>query len=65
MLTGGGLMLSFSWLANAKAADKMLLQIMLLNNGMNSLLYQNYPDNVIKIICPNPEFGQNVMTSLP
>ena len=23
------------------------------------------PDNIIKIICPNPEFGQNVMTSLP
>src|SRR5207342_3704927 len=22
-------------------------------------------DNIIKIICPNPEFGQNVMTSLP
>ena len=23
------------------------------------------PDNVIKILNPNPDFGQNVMTSLP
>ncbi len=23
------------------------------------------PDNIIKILNPNPEFGQNVMTSLP
>ncbi len=65
MLAGGGLMLSFSWLANAQAADKM--EAMNLPDQWNELngYIKITPDNVIKIICPNPEFGQNVMTSLP
>lgn len=65
MLAGGGLLLSFSWLANAQAADKM--EAMNLPDQWNELngYIKITPDNVIKIICPNPEFGQNVMTSLP
>ncbi|WP_026997192.1 xanthine dehydrogenase family protein molybdopterin-binding subunit [Flectobacillus major] len=64
-LAGGGLMLSFSWLVNAQAADKMAT--MNLPDQWNELngYIKITPDNVIKIICPNPEFGQNVMTSLP
>ncbi|MBB6003471.1 xanthine dehydrogenase family protein molybdopterin-binding subunit [Arcicella rosea] len=64
-LAGGGLMLSFSWFANAQAADKMVA--MNLPDQWNELngYIKITPDNVIKIICPNPEFGQNVMTSLP
>ena len=64
-LAGGGLMLSFSWFSNAKAADK----IATLNLPEQWAELNGYikitPDNVIKIFCPNPEFGQNVMTSLP
>lgn len=64
-LAGGGLMLSFSWFANAQATDKMVA--MNLPDQWNELngYIKITPDNVIKIICPNPEFGQNVMTSLP
>ncbi len=64
-LTGGGLMLSFTWLTSFKSADKMAT----LNLPEQWAELNGYikitPDNVIKIFCPNPEFGQNVMTSLP
>jgi isoquinoline 1-oxidoreductase subunit beta len=64
-LAGGGLLLSFSWLAKAEAAEKIAAP-----NGPELWSELNgyiriTPDNVIKLMCPNPEFGQNVMTSLP
>jgi isoquinoline 1-oxidoreductase beta subunit len=64
-LTGGGLMISFSWLSEFAFAGK---------TGTPDLPDQWYeltgyikitPDNIIKILNPNPEFGQNVMTTLP
>src|SRR6187455_2507698 len=64
-LAGGGLMISFSALAKFDLEDKV--------SGLD-LPDQWYeltgyikitPDNIIKILNPNPEFGQNVMTSLP
>src|SRR6478752_9660620 len=64
-LAGGGLMISFSALAKLGLDDKV--------SGLD-LTDQWYeltgyikitPDNIIKIFNPNPEFGQNVMTSLP
>src|SRR5436189_3709082 len=64
-LAGGGLMISFSWLSAFRPPDKPG------ENGMpeewkelNGYI-KITPDNVVKIINPNPEFGQNVMTSLP
>lgn len=64
-LTGGGLMLSFTWLSAFKPADKMAeLNLPEQWSQLNGYI-QITPDNVIKILCPNPEFGQNVMTSLP
>lgn len=64
-LAGGGLMLSFSWFSNAKATDKMAtLNLPEQWSELNGYI-KITPDNVIKIFCPNPEFGQNVMTSLP
>ncbi|MPR34444.1 xanthine dehydrogenase family protein molybdopterin-binding subunit [Salmonirosea aquatica] len=64
-LAGGGLMLSFSWLSSAKAAEKMV-ELNLPEQWSELTGYIKItPDNVIKIMCPNPEFGQNVMTSLP
>jgi isoquinoline 1-oxidoreductase subunit beta len=65
LLSTGGLMLSFSWFAQAKSPEKMLE--MNLPEQWNELTgyIKITADNVIKILCPNPEFGQNVMTSLP
>ena len=62
-LAGGGLMISFSALAKLGLEDKI--------SGAPDQWYEltGYikitPDNIIKILNPNPEFGQNVMTSLP
>jgi isoquinoline 1-oxidoreductase subunit beta len=61
-LAGGGFMLSFSWFTNALAADKV--ELLGLESELNG--YIKITNNIIiKILCPNPEFGQNVMTSLP
>jgi isoquinoline 1-oxidoreductase subunit beta len=64
-LAGGGMMLSFSWFSEAKAAEKMTqLNLAETWSELNGYI-QITPENVIRILCPNPEFGQNVMTSLP
>lgn len=64
-LAGGGLMISFTWLSAFKTPDVLnaerLLQQWIDINGYIKIT----PDNVVKILNPNPEFGQNVMTSLP
>jgi isoquinoline 1-oxidoreductase beta subunit len=65
MLASGGLMISFSGLAKYTLNDKI--------SGINPAEQWNEltgyikitSDNIIKIFNPNPEFGQNVMTSLP
>lgn len=62
-LAGGGLMISFTWLSAFKSPDKAnpdLPEWVELNGYIKIT-----PDNMIKILNPNPEFGQNVMTSLP
>ncbi len=64
-LAGGGLLLSFTWLSGFGSPSQTLdaaapgewIEI----NGYIKIT----PDNLIKILNPNPEFGQNVMTSLP
>lgn len=65
LLSGGGMMLSVSWLSSFKSADKM--QALNLPEQWAKLTgyIQITPDNLVKLMCPNPEFGQNVMTSLP
>jgi isoquinoline 1-oxidoreductase subunit beta len=64
MLAGGGLMISFRGWSEFGLAEKTndpdigrWFEI----NGYIKIT----PENVIKILNPNPEFGQNVMTSLP
>lgn len=65
LLAGGGLMISYSGLAQFNLAEKIL--------GVEGPgewyeitgFIKITSDNVIKILNPNPEFGQNVMTSLP
>ena len=64
-LAGGGLMISFSSLSKLQLDGKTNA------TGIADQWYEltGYikitPDNIIKIVNPNPEFGQNVMTSLP
>ncbi|GAB4025031.1 xanthine dehydrogenase family protein molybdopterin-binding subunit [Spirosoma gilvum] len=64
-LAGGGVLFSFTWLSSFTPADKR--EAMNLPDQWTELTgyIKITPDNVIKIMCPNPEFGQNVMTSLP
>ena len=64
-LAGGGMMISFSWLPELAFAGKTSA----VDDPEQWSELTGYikitPDNVIKILNPNPEFGQNVMTSLP
>jgi isoquinoline 1-oxidoreductase subunit beta len=65
LLAGGGLMISFTWLSETALAgtpkDIDVAGEWFEINGYIKIT----PDNIIKILNPNPEFGQNVMTSLP
>lgn len=64
-LAGGGLMLSFSSFAQLNLVDKVK-QASVADEWFELTGYIKItPDNIIKIFNPNPEFGQNVMTSLP
>jgi isoquinoline 1-oxidoreductase subunit beta len=64
-MASGGLMLQFSWLSSiAQDSTKVKETIVKKPNELNAYITIT-PDNVIKIINPNPDFGQNVMTSLP
>ena len=64
-LSGGGLMLSFSWTSQFRSADKITaLNLPEVWSDLTGYI-KITPNNIIKILCPNPEFGQNVMTSLP
>lgn len=64
-MAGGGFMLSFSWFSQAMAAEK-IKELDLAEQWSELTGYIKVAaDNSIKIFCPNPEFGQNVMTSLP
>jgi isoquinoline 1-oxidoreductase subunit beta len=65
MLASGGLMISFSGLAKSMSAGN--INPTNLTEGWNELTgyIKITSDNLIKILNPNPEFGQNVMTSLP
>lgn len=65
VLSGGGMLLSFTWMAGFRTSDKIdelnLPEEWTKLNGYIMIT----PDNVVKIMAPNPEFGQNVTTSLP
>jgi isoquinoline 1-oxidoreductase beta subunit len=65
LLSGGGLMISFSWLADWNLENKLNEADMPAQWNEITGYIQITADNKIKILCPNPEFGQNVMTSLP
>lgn len=66
-LAGGGLVLGFSWLSSCKpeqAADMTAIEMPEEWFDMNS--YLKIGDNgLVTIYTPNPEFGQNIRTSMP
>ena len=63
VLAGGGLMLNFTWLSSLAetSADGPIPTSWVELGGFIRIT----PENIIKILNPNPDFGQNVMTSLP
>ena len=65
MLAGGGLMISFSGLAKFMLEGKINEAAMPEQWHEITGYIKITQDNIIKILNPNPEFGQNVMTSLP
>ena len=64
-LTGGGLLLGFSWFS-AEAATPTIINK---TNFDANLAFNSYlsiaADGTITIYSPNPELGQNIMTSFP
>ncbi|RYY22430.1 MAG: xanthine dehydrogenase family protein molybdopterin-binding subunit, partial [Chitinophagaceae bacterium] len=65
LLAGGGLMLSFSLIPELGLAEKPEAVKGVAEWSELTGYIKITPDNIIKILNPNPEFGQNVMTSLP
>ena len=64
-VTGGGMMLGFSWLAacQSKPVEEVLAMP---KEWFDINSYLKIGDNgVVTIVSPNPEFGQNVRTSMP
>ncbi|MCU0358147.1 MAG: molybdopterin-dependent oxidoreductase [Cyclobacteriaceae bacterium] len=63
-LAGGGMMLSFSWLAGCKPTPEEVVTLPKKWFELNS--YIKIGDNgVVTLMSPNPEFGSNVKTSMP
>jgi isoquinoline 1-oxidoreductase subunit beta len=64
-LAGGGMMLSFSWLAGCKPpTPEEALALPKEWFELNSFIKIG-ENGVVTLMSPNPEFGQNVKTSLP
>ena len=63
-LAGGGMMVSFSWLAGCKPTPEETLTLPKEWFELNS--YIKIGENgVATLMSPNPEFGSNVKTSMP
>ena len=61
---GGGLMISFSWLASCQPNSKE--ELVMPKEWFDFNAYLRIGENgVTTILCPNPEFGNNVKTSMP
>jgi isoquinoline 1-oxidoreductase beta subunit len=63
-LAGGGMMLSFSWLAGCKPTPEQVLELPKEWFELNS--YIKIGENgAVTLFSPNPEFGSNIKTSMP
>lgn len=64
-MTGGGLLLGFSWFSAEAGAPIVVTEANFAGElGFNSYLSIS-TDGTITIFSPNPELGQNIMTSFP
>ncbi len=65
-IAGGGLVLGFNWFSAEASAPKVISSSAMAagNMGFNSYL-SIATDGVITIMSPNPELGQNIITSFP
>ncbi len=63
-LTGGGLVLGFSWFGSEAAPVVLSNTAVATEMNFNSYL-SIATDGTITILSPNPELGQNIMTSFP
>lgn len=63
-LAGGGMMLSFSWLAGCKPSPEQALTLPEEWFELNSYI-KIAANGLVTLMAPNPEFGSNVKTSLP
>ncbi len=64
VLAGGGMMLSFSWLAGCKPSPEEMLALPKEWFELNGYLKIG-ENGLVTIMSPNPEIGQNVKTSMP
>jgi len=65
-LASGGLILGFSMFSACKTESQEVYKIELPEQWYDFNAYLKIGDNgVVTILSPNPEFGQNVMTSMP
>lgn len=65
-IASGGMMLGFSWLASCQSAAEQAAGPPIPEEWFDINAYLKIGDNgVVTIFSPNPEFGQNVMTSMP
>lgn len=63
---GGGLMISFSWLASCTSNTTQAEILAMPKEWFELNAYLKIGENgVATIFCPNPEFGNNVKTSMP
>lgn len=64
-LTGGGLLLGFNWFSAEAETPVIMNEANFIGElGFNSYLSIS-TDGIITIFSPNPELGQNIMTSFP
>ena len=65
VLTSGGLMLGFSWLTSEASEAAALGREFVDRKIMFNSYLSVGTDGIITILSPNPELGQNIMTSFP
>ncbi|MEP7106503.1 MAG: molybdopterin cofactor-binding domain-containing protein [Ferruginibacter sp.] len=64
-ITGGGLLLGFSWFSTEAEAPVIMSNLPLeATKAFNNYLSIS-TDGIVTIFSPNPELGQNIMTSFP
>ena len=66
VVAGGGMILGFSWFASCRSADQEAAELVMPDEWFDINSYLKIGNNgIVTIFSPNPEFGQNVKTSMP